>query len=98
LTREDAWAKRSMSANIDTPEEDNKGHTSDYKEKRGAALKAWWAQEGFSRSEPAVCSDAMARRIGHRDDSEASVCHALLLLVCARVIARFGSSHANPRR
>jgi hypothetical protein len=26
LSREDAWAKRSVSANIDTPEEDNKGH------------------------------------------------------------------------
>jgi len=30
---EDAWAKRSVSANIDTPEEDNKGHTLDYEEK-----------------------------------------------------------------
>ncbi len=29
----DAWAKRSVSANIDTPEKDNKGHTLDYEEK-----------------------------------------------------------------
>jgi len=33
LLREDAWAKRSVSANIDTPEEDNKGHTPNYEEK-----------------------------------------------------------------
>jgi hypothetical protein len=33
FSREDAWAKRSVSANIDTPEEDNKRHTPDYEEK-----------------------------------------------------------------
>jgi len=30
---QDAWAKRSVSANIDTPEEDNKGHTRIMKKK-----------------------------------------------------------------
>jgi hypothetical protein len=38
LSREDAWAKRSVSANIDTPEEDNKGHTPNYEEKSYGVL------------------------------------------------------------
>ena len=38
LSREDAWAKRSVSANIDTPEEDDKSHTPDYAEKNEGAL------------------------------------------------------------
>ena len=35
----DAWAKRSVSANIDTPQEDNKRHTADYEEKCQVALQ-----------------------------------------------------------
>jgi len=38
LSRKDAWAKRPVSANIDTPKEDNKGHSADYEENRQSAL------------------------------------------------------------